>query len=265
MIFLVINQLNIHSIFANAAITTKQGSVVDNARRDLQVRREALTKAREEYNREKAEFEKEKALMEKFLDEAKAISINVGGEQMFTTHGSARRIADTRLGKILLRTTSEKISEDKKSNIFLDVNPSLFRHLLEQLRLFEDGEPIVFYPPLSPALAVQFNAMLTKFELRPAPESDDDVFTFNVGDEIIATKRKTLKLVPDSKLSTLLTMNKPSDMDANGVPFLDYDPKLFRHLLTQLQGGQTRNFEAPSEESRTAYNAMLKNFGLNSN
>lgn len=247
----------------NGLVATKQGSVVNDEMQKLEKRREELRIARAAYERERQEFDDEVALMTKFIEDSKIISINVGGEVLFTTRGSAQRIATTRLGKLLLETTSEDVSKDKKGNLFLDFNPSLFRHILEQLRLFEDGEAIVFYPPLTSALAVPFNAMLTKLELKPAPESDDDTFTFNVGDEIVATKRKTLKRVPSSKLSTLLTMNKPSDMDINGRPFLDYDPKLFRHLLTQLQGGQTTNFEAPSEETRAAFNVMLKNFGLN--
>lgn len=257
------NHLNISLICVNGLVTTKQGSAVSDEMQKLEKRREELRVARAAYERERKEFDDEVALMNKVIEDFKIISINVGGQVLFTTHGSARRIADTRLGKILFGSTSEEVSKDKKGNIFLDLNPSLFRHLLEQLRLFEDGEAIVFYPPLTPALAVPFNAMLTKLGLKPAPESDDDIFTFNVGDEIIATKRKTLKRVPSSKLSTLLTMNKPADMDQNGRPFLDYDPKLFRHLLTQLQGGQTTNFEAPSEETRAAFNAMLKNFELN--
>jgi hypothetical protein len=166
------------------------------------------------------------------------------------------------MSKILLNKETENISIDKDGNKFLDFNPTLFRHLLEQLRLLESDEEAIFYPPLTPALTVQFNSMLDKLGLKPAPISDDDIFTFNVGDEIIATKRRTLNRVPNSKLSTLLSMNKPADMDPSGKPFLDYDPKLFRHLLSQLQAGQTTDFEAPSDESKVAYNAMLNNLGL---
>lgn len=255
---------NLQQISVNAAGTTRSPSGVADAMGDLTQRREKLKRDREQFNLEKEEFEKEKNLVAKFLKNSEVVQFNVGGEMMFTTRGSVLRVADSRMGKILLNNISEKVSVDKDGYNFLDFNPSLFRHLLEQLRLFEDGEPVVFYPPLTPVLAVQFNAMLGKLGLKPAPESDDDIFTFNVGDEIIATKRKTLKRVPNSKLSTLLTMNKPSDMDPSGKPFLDYDPKLFRHLLTQLQGGQTTNFEAPSEAARTAFNAMLKNLALTS-
>jgi len=200
--------------------------------------------------------------MQKYLENSEVIQFNVGGEIMFTTRASVLRVADSKMGRILLDKETEKQSIDKDGNKFLDFNPSLFRHLLEQLRLFEDGEAIVFYPPLTPVLTVQFNTMLGKLGLKPAPESDDDIFTFNVGDEIIATKRKTLNRVPNSKLSTLLTMNKPADMDPSGKPFLDYDPTLFRHLLSQLQAGQTTDFEAPSEETKAQFNAMLANFEL---
>jgi hypothetical protein len=252
----------IQKISGSALASGKSSSGVDDAMGVLQEKKKELAKARAQLDHEKAEFENEKAIMEKYLKDSEVVQFNVGGQMMFTTRASILRVADSKMAKILLDQTTEKVSIDSKGYKFLDFNPSLFRHLLEQLRLFEDGEPTVFYPPLTPVLTVQFNAMLAKLGLKPAPESDDDIFTFNVGDEIIATKRKTLKRVPNSKLSTLLTMNKPSDMDPSGKPFLDYDPKLFRHLLTQLHAGQTKDFEAPSEESKAAFNVMLKNLGL---
>jgi hypothetical protein len=251
------------NILVNAVASGNSPSVIDDVKKSLDARKQVLARSRAELDREKEEYEKEKKLVEKFIKDSEVVQFNVGGEIMYTTRASLLRIASSRMAEILLNKSLEKVSMDKNNNVFFDYNPSLFRHLLEQLRLFEDGEPIVFYPTLTPVLTVQFNAMLGKLGLKPAPESDDDIFTFNVGDEIIATKRKTLKRVPSSKLSSLLTMNKPSDMDPSGKPFLDYDPKLFRHLLTQLQAGQTTGFEAPSEESKAAFNVMLKNFALN--
>ncbi len=261
-IFFLNNHRCIEQISADGVASTPAPPVLGGAMQDFNKKRQELIKAREQLNLEREELEKEKKIMQKFLENSEVIQFNVGGEIMFTTRASILRIEDSKLGKILLDKETEKISIDKLGNKFLDFNPSLFRHLLEQLRLFEDGEAVVFYPPLTPVLTVQFNTMLSRLGLKPAPESDDDIFTFNVGDEIIATKRKTLKRVPNSKLSTLLTMNKPADMDANGKPFLDYDPKLFRHLLSQLQSGQTTDFAAPSDESKAAYYSMLKHLGL---
>lgn len=262
MIFVFNNHRCIQEISAAASVTKPSSSIVSDAMTDFQKKRLELTKAREEFNRERQELENEKKLMQKFLENSQVIQFNVGGEIMFTTNASLLRVADSKMSKILLGKTTDQISIDKDGNKFLDFNPTLFRHVLEQLRLFEDGEEIVFYPPLTPALTLQFNAMLDKLGLKPAPPSDDDIFTFNVGDEIIATKRKTLNRVPNSKLSSLLTMNKPADMDPSGKPFLDYDPKLFRHLLSQLQIEQTTDFEAPSEETKAAFNAMLNSLGL---
>jgi len=224
---------------------------------DFQKEKQELVKAQEQ-----DELENEKKIMEKYLENSDVIQFNVGGEIMFTSRASLLRVIDSKMSQILLNKSEEKVSVDKDGNVFLDFNPKIYRHLLEQLRLFESDEDAVFYPPLTPALAVPFNIMLDKLGLKSAPISDDDIFTFNVGDEIIATKRKTLNRVPNSKLSTLLTMNKPSDMDPSGKPFLDYDPKLFRYLLSQLQAGQTTDFEAPSSESRGAFNAMINSLGL---
>ncbi|CAF1198970.1 unnamed protein product [Adineta steineri] len=259
MVYLLNNDICIKDILAD---TTTSASILSGAMTDYQKQKDELTKAQEQFKTERDEFENEKKIMEKFLKNSDVIQFNVGGEIMFTSRASLLHVANSTLSKKLLGKSKEKLSIDKDGNIFLDFNPKLFRHLLEQLRLFEDGEKIVFYPPLTPILTIPFNNMLEKLGLTSAPISDDDIFTFNVGDEIIATKRKTLNRIPNSKLSTLLSMNKPSDMDLNGRPFLDYDPKLFRHLLTQLQSEQTTNFEAPSIESKTAFNAMLNNLGL---
>lgn len=229
---------------------------------DLQQKREELDKARKAFEAERAEYEEEKRIALNFINNSQVIQFNVGGQMMFTSRASVLRIADSKLGGILLETTGDRISVDKNGKKFIDFNPTLFRHLLEQLRLFEDGEPIVFYPPSTPSHVVPFNAMLAKLGLKPAPETDDDIFTFNVGDEIVQTTRRTLKRVPNSKLSTLLTMNNPADMDPNGRPFLDYDPELFRYLLAQIQSGQITDFEPPNEESKAAFNVMLDNFGL---
>lgn len=229
---------------------------------DLQLKREELDKARKIFETERAEYDEEKRIALNFINNSQVIQFNVGGQMMFTSRASVLHVADSKLGQILLEKTGERISLDKNGKKFLDFNPTLFRHLLEQLRLFEDGEAIVFYPPSTPSQVVPFNAMLAKLGLKPAPDSDDDIFTFNVGDEIVQTTRRTLNRVPNSKLSTLLTMNNPADMDSNGRPFLDYDPELFRYLLAQIQSGQIDNFEPPNEESKAAFNVMLDNFAL---
>jgi hypothetical protein len=261
MMFLLNNYICIKDISADGSPPVS-GAILSNAMADFQKQKQELTKAQAELKTEQEDFENEKKIMQKYLENSDVIQFNVGGEIMYTTRASLLHVANSKMSKMLLEKAGDKISTDKDNNIFLDFNPKLFRHVLEQLRLFESGEEVVFYPPLTPALTLPFNNMLEKLGLKPAPVSDDDIFTFNVGDETIATKRKTLNRVPNSKLSTLLSMNKPSDMDPSGKPFLDYDPKLFRHLLSQLQAGQTTGFEAPSTESQAAFNAMLNNLGL---
>lgn len=254
--------MSIEYISANSIAANAQSDSYSAKLEELRQKREELNKARQTFEVERAEYEKEKEIALKFIKDSQVIQFNVGGQLMFTSRASVLHIADSKLGQILLETTGDRVSVDKNGKKFLDFNPTLFRHLLEQLRLFEDGEPIVFYPPTTPSQVAPFNAMLAKLGLKPAPESDDDIFTFNVGDEIVQTTRRTLKRVPNSKLSNLLTMNNPADMDANGRPFLDYDPELFRYLLAQIQSGQIADFEAPNTESEAAFNVMLNNFGL---
>ena len=195
--------------------------------------------------------------MEKFLTNADIIRFNVGGELMLTSRATLLHVAKSKLASLILAKSGDDLCLDSAGHVFLDVNPDLFRHLFEQLRLFEPGEPPVFSPPSTPALVAPFNAMLRNFGLAEAPSSDHDVFTFNVGDRTIATKRATLSRVP-----VLLSIHRRTDMDSSGKPFLDYDPTLFRHLLSQLHGGQATDFEAPSNETTVEYNAMLDNLGL---
>ena len=240
----------------NAVSSGGSPSVITDAEGTLQARQASLRAKQKALHDSSTELQREKRLVDDFTRNSQVYQFLVGGDMMYTSLASLLHIKDSNLAQILFDNSTEKVSKDG-NNYFFDFNPSLFRHLLEQLRLFEDGEPIVFYPPATPVLATQFNAMLKKLGLKPANATDDDIFTFNVGDETVATKRKTLKHIP-----RLLNMNKPSDMDPSGKPFLDYDPKLFRYLLTQIQGGQTTNFEAPSDDSRTAFNAMLRNLGL---
>jgi hypothetical protein len=262
VVFLLNNDKYVKDISASTVPPAASGLQMSKVMVDFQKQQKEVNTAREKLRIEQEELDNEKTIMQKYLENSDVIQFNVGGEIMLTSRASLLHVADSKLSKMLLEKSAEKLSVDKDGNTFLDFNPTLFRHLLEQLRLIETGEIATFYPPITPALALSFNSMLEKLGLKPTPISDEDIFTFNVGDEIVATQRKTLNRVPNSKLSTLLSMNNPSDMDPSGKPFLDYDPSLFRHLLSQLQGGKTTDFEAPSNETQAAYNAMLKNFAL---
>ena len=76
------------------------------------------------------ELDDEKTIMETFLRNSDVVQFNVGGEIMYTSRASLLHVADSTLSKTLLNHSDENASIDKDGNVFLDVNPALFRHLL---------------------------------------------------------------------------------------------------------------------------------------
>ncbi|CAF4956977.1 unnamed protein product [Rotaria sp. Silwood1] len=156
---------------------------------------------------------------------------------------------------------------DREGNVFLDFNPILFRHLLEQLQMMETNDPQLFYPPSSNSLIAPFNKLLQKLGLNAAPRLDTDIIILNVGGEIIMTYRNTLTQLPDSKLAAIVSFNKSMSIDSSGYIFLDFNPRLFRHLLDQLRSRQKTTipyFHAPTNEDTKAFNLMLISLGLKS-
>jgi sugar lactone lactonase YvrE len=113
----------------------------------------------------------------------------------------------------------DQLNRDQQGNIFLDFNPILFQHLLEQLRFIENKETIQFYPPPSSSLLViPFEKMLRKLRLMQS-QTFKDVRQLNVGGEILTTGQKIFNQI--SNLTTDL--------------FIDSDPKVFRRLINQLR------------------------------
>lgn len=65
------------------------------------------------------------------------ILLNVGGELMDTTRDTLTDIPNTVLASITLSTSENRLKlaqYDENRRIFLDLSPTLFKHLLEQLR-----------------------------------------------------------------------------------------------------------------------------------
>ena len=191
---------------------------------------EGLTTSEPLIEEVKENVDNEKTLVEKFMENSDLIQFNVGGEMMLTSRASILHIADSHLGQILLNQSSNELSIDNEGYVFLDFNPNLFRHLLEQLRSFEAGESIVFYPPTTVTLMRPFRLMLDKLTLTPSLISKE---------EIVAIQRTTLNIIPDSTLSSL--------------------------LVTQSDAEETTGVDSPSTEAgRAVLNGTLTNFDLQS-
>jgi hypothetical protein len=199
------------------------------------------------------------------VDDTDVLRLNVGGELMSTSRSTLTRVTNSTLAKIFDGSREHQLRIDRDGNIFLDFNPILFGHLLEQLRMMESDTPQVFYAPSSHSLIAPFNKMLQKLSLDPAPQSDENIITLNVGGEIIMTHRETLTQISDSKLAAIVSSNESVSVDASGHIFLDLNPELFRHLLDQLRLTQQTtipSFDVPSIEETKAFNSMLISLGL---
>ncbi|CAF4214695.1 unnamed protein product, partial [Adineta steineri] len=99
-----------------------------------------------------------------------------------------------------------------------------------------------------------------EFGLPLPKQSPNDIISLNVGGEKIVTLRKTLTSVPNSKLARLISSTKGTKYDQLGQPFLDYNPKLFQHLLDQLRQGKNlknKDLNLLSNENQDAFQAML--------
>ena len=218
------------------------------------------------------QIDKKKLADEKKLEDSitmtDVIRFNVGGEIMMTTRKSLMVMSRSTLAKIFNGRWEEKLSHDVDTNIFLDFNPTLFRHLLEQLRQTERNPSFHFTPPhSSSSFAVRsFNRMLKIFGLDRSQSSSNEIIVMNVGGDHIVTRQKTL----NSSQSTAL-ISQPSqrritnDVRRNGH-FIDADPWLFRYLLGQLREHKNRiplYFDVLSSGQMKSMNRMLKNFGLN--
>jgi hypothetical protein len=226
-------------------------------------------KEREQLKIDQDKFNKEKTQMETSNDITDVIRLNAGGEIIMTTRATLTRVPKSTLALMFNGRWQERLPKDFDENIFLDYDPVLFRHLIEQLQTLENGNSPVFYPPLSPSLIVPFEKMLRKlgFNAAAASSSSDEIIALNVGGEQMITRQNTLTRVPQSKLAAIILRSKVNNKDANGNLFLDHDPKLFRHLLDQLRQQKQATihyFDAPSNEKKESFNSMLNSFDLSS-
>lgn len=196
---------------------------------------------------------------------AKVIKINAGGEIFIINRNIVTSVANSKLASMINGNCEDIPALDYDGNIFLDYNPTIFRHLIEQLRIVKDEDSPLFYPPHSRLLVPAFKQMMEELDLQIAPMSDDDIITLNVGGEIFVTRRRILTRISHSKLAIIVSSYQTIHTDANGCVFLDYDARLFRHLLSQLRSSACETickFFPPSPNDAEAFNAMLNNLGL---
>jgi hypothetical protein len=170
------------------------------------------------------------------VDHTKIFQLNVGGEIIITTRQTLMKIPESTLSILFNGQWEDKLPKDQNGNIFFDFNPILFRHLLDQLQIIETNNSTQLYPPSQPSLVEPFKKMIRKLGLQQLLSSKKkNVITFNVGGQKITSQRTTFNQISNSTFDTIVPPTIMMNLNDESDVFLDYDPKLFRHLINQLR------------------------------
>ena len=236
--------------------------------RRIREERKNLTEGWKQLKANRNNLRTEKNKSKKSIEMVDIIRLNVGGEMIMTTRASLVRIPTSILGVLFNGRWEQKINNDIDGNLYLDFNPVLFRHLLEQLRAWTNDKTPIFHPPRSssPFNFRSFEKMVKRLGFSSIQQSSNALIVMNVGGESITTRQKTLAHSKSPKLlSSLTTKFNTSHLNGRAM-FIDADPQLFRHLIEQLREEKAANrlyFNTPSEKNRKAFDRMSKSFSLN--
>jgi hypothetical protein len=81
---------------------------------------------------------------------------------------------------------------------FLDFNPIVFLHLLDQLQIIDTNNSIHFYRPSQPVLVQPFKKTIRKLDHHFSSSEKQNIITFNVGGQIFTNRRTTFTQVLNS-------------------------------------------------------------------
>ena len=170
-----------------------------------------LKKDRKQLEADRKKFNNEKAL-NRSIDQSDVIHLNVGGEIIATTRRTLISLPKSLFSILFNGRWEQRLHHDDQENIFLDFNPIVFRHLLDQLQLNE-GKTIS--PPSDPSLIRSFEKMMRKLRVEHLLSTFD---------------RKILSVNVDGQLITTHLSN-PFKLMNKTHAFIDYHPKIFRHFI----------------------------------
>ena len=206
-----------------------------------------LENHREKYQKEKIQIQM------KSIKNTDIIRLNVGGELIVTTRETLTRFSKSILSMMFNGRWEKKLPLDQNRNIFLDFNPILFRHLLDQLQTLVIKD---FSPPLESSLVEPYKKMLRKLSLHRLLPLEKNIISYNVGGHIITNQQKTFTQVLSSNITKL---------DQTKNLFVDSDPKVFQHLINQLREEPSKDIshvEDKGEEYLTLSYVHLSNILL---
>jgi hypothetical protein len=227
-----------------------------------------IRRMRDDLNKEEKQLKidreklKQDKRISKLVENIDVIQFNVGGEIIITTRETLTKIPKSTLSLMFNGRWEHKLQRDQNGNIFLDFNPILFRHLLDQLQISETNDSIYLSPPSSqPSLVEPFKKMLRKLGLyHLLPSEERNVITFNVGGQMITNQSTTFTQVSNSALDTIVSHSKTTNFNYESDVFLDLDPKVFQHLIKQLREQSFKNIcnsELSSCQERISFGKLL--------
>jgi hypothetical protein len=231
----------------------------------IQKIKDELEKEKNQLKIDREQLDEEKQIA-KSADRTDVFQLNVGGEIITTTRQTLTKIPKSILSLLFYGRWEHKLQRDPEGNIFLDFNPILFHHLLDQLQIIEINNSIDIYPPSQPSLVEPFKKMLRKLGLQQSLSSEkNNVITFNVGGQTITTQRTTFTEVSNSTFDTIVPPSKMINFNNQNDVFVDYDPKLFQDLINQLRKRSFKNITYPElslHEEKISFKIMLNDLSI---
>lgn len=217
---------------------------------------------------DKEKLKKAKAETQAAISKIDVIRLNVGGEVVVTTRASLDHVPTSTFALLLNGRWEDRLSSDLDGNNFLDFNPKLFLHLLEQLRRVKKGDTPNLVPPHPASSNVHrsFDRMLERLHLKPSSGANNPVIVMDVGGQAMLTRQKKLDQL---KLVDLLSRSAVKNVGSrvkDSTVFVDADPQLFQHVMKQISNDdsttQNTSFQTPSNKQSSAFNRLLQMLGL---
>jgi len=230
----MINSINTSII--DIELTTQ--SLYEKAINEIRRMRDNLNKEEKQLKIDREKLKQDKRIS-KLIENIDVIQFNVGGEIIITTRETLTKIPKSTLSLMFNGRWEHKLQRDQNGNIFLDFNPILFRHLLDQLQIIDIDNSIHLYPPFQSSLVDPFNKMIKKLTLSQLEKND--ILTFNVDGKMITSRRTTFTQVLNSTFDRIISSSQQTNFNNESDVFIDYDPKIFQHLINQLREESFRN------------------------
>mgnify|MGYP002386260119 FL=1 len=209
---------------------------------ELKDKERKLNEDIEKFQKIKKSFEDEKEPI-RSSDESDVIDLNVGGEILATTRQTLSLFSESLFAILFNGRWENRLHIDDDGNKYFDFNPTIFRHLLDQLQL-PNVQNIL--PPSDPSLIRSFKKMLKQLRLEHLLSSSQNNFiAANVDGQMITTENKNLTIDPTDS-------------------FIDYHPKIFRRLIKLRRENKLTEIDCENESFSSMKSLFLQTFPNNS-